>query len=713
MAAKESSTNSVPASEPPALRRGLGLSTKFVALVGGILLCALGVLSYVTAHEEAQRLYDNLEEKGRELGNFIALISPEPLLAFDFETLNSYVEQIGHGQDVVYAVLFDPTGKNLTSHLQREHPLVRRTLESVGKNSVAAVVGELRTQPQMIHLEFPVRRDDRMLATVVIGLTRERIQQLSYSSIARHMMLNGLVIALIGACIYVVFRINAMRPIRALIQGARRVTHKDLATPVRVYAHDEIGELSDAFNRMMRELSTTLGEKDDAMTQLQVLNRTLEQRVAERTEELMRSEVRFRSIVDNLGEGIITLDAKGYVVSMNPAAERIFRVRSADATGTHSALLLEDRHTRELVEATGYDDDSHSPFRISKTTQPEEYLGRRFDGAIFPMEVVVTAMRVGDQKLRVCILRDVTRRKETERRLDDAQQQLVDAAHKSGMAEMATGVLHNIGNILNSVMLSGEEIARVVRGSRIAGLQRANELLQQHRHDLAEFLARDEKGRALPQYYITVGQVLAEEHQIIEREVASLNEKTAMMKDVIATQQTYARAGVFAEKLEIAGIIEDALRVQESSLIKWGVQIERKFAAVPRCVVHKSKLLQVFTNLIKNAREAMVENPARGIPMKLCIELERFNSDHACVRVSDNGCGIAPDQLTGIFQHGFTTKTDGHGFGLHSSSLAMREMGGELRATSEGVGKGSQFIVVIPLARDDAREHQPPVRQSA
>jgi PAS domain S-box-containing protein len=692
---------------PRASRARIGLVAKFTAPVGGILLLALGALSYYSAHTQEDLLYQHLEDKGRELGLFVALISPEAIFAYDFEALDSYVREIVHGQDMIYAVITDPEGRNLTSYVDGDNEMIRGALDDDTELAIAPIVARLRNDPRVMHREFPIVHDQKTIGAVAIGLNRTRIAELSRGAALRHLAMNGGVIALLAIFIYVVFRLYALRPIRTLTQGAHRIERGDLTGTVPKYSEDEFGELSDAFNQMMVQLRTSIGEKDQAVSQLQELNRTLELRVSQRTEELKSSETRLRAIIQSMGEGILTLDDRGYVMSMNPAAERIFRVKSPDAEGIHSALLLDDTHTRAIEDMDDYEEQMNSPFQPTGGSHPAEYLGRRFDGATFPMELVVTAMELGDARLRVCIIRDVTRRKDTERRLAEAQQQLVDAAHKSGMAEMATGVLHNIGNILNSVMLSGAEIARVVSASRLPGLVKANELLAAHRNDLGDFLARDEKGRLLPDYLAGVAHALCDENGHIAREIEGLNEKTAMMKDVIATQQNYARAALFVERVEIAGIVEDALRVHEAQLRKAGVVVQNEVLQMPVCLVHKSKLLQVVTNLIKNAIEAMAGNRERGRPLILRLVQARASDEYASVQVTDNGCGIKKEDQLLIFNHGYTTKPNGHGFGLHTSALAMKEMGGALHAASDGLEHGATFTVLIPLARRAAHDDAP------
>jgi len=699
---KMQSDPSLPAAS--ALRKSLGLGVKFVLLVSTILALTLGAMTVYRVNVQDAQLQEHLKEEGTILGRFVALISPEAILAYDFEALNSYVREGTRGQDVVYAVILDPSDANLTSYLDTKDPLIQAAMQAVGSTDLKGanfkkIVKQLQQAADVIHLEFPVERGGKPIARVLVGLSKQRLEAEARAAAWQQSGLNGLIIVFLSVSLYFVFRHHALRPIRALTHGSERVASGDLATPVELYSGDELGHLSNAFNDMMQRLAQTLGEKDQALLSLHDLNKSLEDRVAQRTIELERSETRMRAIFDSMGEGIITLNASGYVISMNPAAERIFSILSKVSDGIHSALLLADIHTDDLAGLESYDESKNTVFQISSGTTPAEYQGRGFDGREFPMELMVTAMQLGDEELRVCILRDTTRRKETEGRLAAAQQQLVDAAHKSGMAEIAIGVLHNVGNILNSVMLSGEEIARVAKNSKVQGLNKANELLKSNAHDLGNFFTSNDKGKLLPQYYEKIGVALNDETRAISVEAIKLNEKLAMIKDVIATQQAYARADAYVEQLDVVSVIEDALRVQEASLRKSGVSVRKNFKDIPVCNVHKSKLLQVLTNLIQNAKEATAENDKLNRVQEIVIETGRVESGDVFVSVTDNGCGIAPENLQRIFNHGFTTKENGHGFGLHTSALAMTEMGGALRTYSDGLGRGATFTLIVRIGQ--------------
>jgi PAS domain S-box-containing protein len=494
---------------------------------------------------------------------------------------------------------------------------------------------------------------------------------------------------------------NIVPPIRELMTAAKQISDGDLNAEVMVTTKDEIGMLGLSFNTMVNDLRTAKLKELNLIDELSTINEELESRVEERTEELGRSETKIRAVLDNIGEGILVLDNTSRIQSMNPAAEKIFDTYEKNAIGKNATQFIQPKEVGN--QNTAKQDDALSEFfTASNNHQPKEYVGHKPDGDTFPMEYVVSSMKVGEETMHVCILRDITTRKETEATLVEAQQTLVDSAHKSGMADMATGVLHNIGNILNSVNLAGEQINRISSNSKINGFIKANELLEDHKEDLAEFFTNDGRGKKLPAYYLKMGKVLTGEMADIQTETQELIEKTTMMKEVISTQQTYAQSGFHTEQLEIHDLMEDALKIQIASLEKWGVKIHKHYRETPACLGQKSKLLQVITNLIKNAKEAMNNNDEFNKPKELTIETGVIDDSFSYIKITDNGCGISAQQLARIFNHGFTTKEQGHGFGLHTSANAMTEMRGTLKVDSAGAEKGASFTLTIPIYKKAA-----------
>ena len=521
-------------------------------------------------------------------------------------------------------------------------------------------------------------------------------QQLHSSAI-----ISLVIVIWIGALLGLKISGNIVPPIRDLMTAAKQISDGDLNAEVMVTTKDEIGMLGQSFNAMVDDLRAAKIKELNLIVELETINEELESRVDERTKELGRSESKIRAVLDNIGEGILVLDDDSLIQSINPAAEKIFDTYEKDAVGKNAAQFIQPKEAGNQNPAK-QDDALSEFFTANNNNQPKEYVGHKADGGTFPMEYVVSSMQLGDETMHVCILRDITKRKETEATLAEAQQTLVDSAHKSGMADMATGVLHNIGNILNSVNLAGEQINRISSSSKINGFIKANELLESHKEDLAEFFTNDDRGKKLPAYYLKMGKVLTGEMADIQAETQELIEKTTMMKEVISTQQTYAQSGFHTEQLEIHELMEDALKIQIASLEKWGVKIHKHYRETPACIGQKSKLLQVITNLIKNAKEAMNNNDEFNKPKELTIETGVIDDSFSYIKITDNGCGISSKQLAKIFNHGFTTKEQGHGFGLHTSANAMTEMRGTLKVDSAGVEKGASFTLTIPIYKKAA-----------
>jgi len=486
-------------------------------------------------------------------------------------------------------------------------------------------------------------------------------------------------------------------PLEKLMQAADKVSRGDLNSEVFIMSNDEVGKLSRSFNQMVDNLRTAEIDKYDHLISLEKMNKKLELRVTERTSELEKSETRIRTIHNSVGEAILVFGKNHRIETINRAGLNIFACDEIDIIGKHASILF-----RSL-----YNPDADMCINVKQflglmtTHKTMEVEGVRRSGEVFPMDLLVSKMSHEESDSLVCIVRDITGRKKAEEHLVAAQKEIVNAAHKSGMAEMATGVLHNIGNILNSVNISVEEISRVARNSKVIGLLKANTMLADNMNDISDFIANDSKGRKLPRYYVKLGGIIDDEFDTIKREVAVLSQKTTMMKEVISTQQSYAAAGFLSETFGMTAIIDDALVVQKSSLEKWGVKILVSIDDIPLISAQKSRLLQVVTNLIKNANEAMQDNDVDNREKILTITAGVHNARSVYVCVADTGCGVTEANLSKIFQHGFTTKDSGHGFGLHASANAMTEMGGTLSIRSEGVGLGSSFTLVVPVANFD------------
>lgn len=295
------------------------------------------------------------------------------------------------------------------------------------------------------------------------------------------------------------------------------------------------------------------------------------------------------------------------------------------------------------------------------------------------------------------IFQDITEQKLAAAKLDKLNKQLLETSREAGMAEVATGVLHNVGNILNSVNVSTTLIREKLRGSEVASLIKLGCLLQQHEADLPGFLTADPKGKLVPRFIIQLADHLGAERLLLQQEQDQLTRNIEHIKEIVAMQQNYARVSGILERVAIANLVDDALQINTAGLSRHGVQVIRHYSDVPPITADKHKVLQILVNLVHNAKYALDESSRPDKRLIVSIDLNGGNC--LKVTVNDNGIGIPPENLTRIFSHGFSTRKGGHGFGLHSGANAAKEMGGQLSVHSEGAGKGASFILELPLTR--------------
>ncbi|MGA3182024.1 MAG: PAS domain S-box protein [Verrucomicrobiota bacterium] len=293
------------------------------------------------------------------------------------------------------------------------------------------------------------------------------------------------------------------------------------------------------------------------------------------------------------------------------------------------------------------------------------------------------------------ISKDVTAMKEADAKLEQLHRQLLETSRQAGMAEVATAVLHNVGNVLNSVNVAANMLAGRLRKSKISSVGRVAALMQEHAPDLGEFMTSDPKGRLLPSYLEQLAEHLASEQAGALEELAGLEKNIDHIKDIVAMQQSYAKVSGMTQKINVLDLVEDALRMNDRALIRHDVKLVREYDTPgPEITVDKHKVMQILINLVRNAKYACDDS---GRPEKRLVARVAQTPGTVKISIIDNGVGIPPENLTRIFNHGFTTRKNGHGFGLHSGALSAREMGGALVVQSEGLGKGATFTLELPL----------------
>lgn len=283
------------------------------------------------------------------------------------------------------------------------------------------------------------------------------------------------------------------------------------------------------------------------------------------------------------------------------------------------------------------------------------------------------------------------------RSLAESRRRLMETAHSAGMAEIATGVIHNVGNVLNSVNVSARRAVERVDSLGVADLNDVVDLMRQHADDLGAYLASDEKGRLIPTFLAQLGEDLAGEKKEVLAELQSLTQNVQHIAEIVNTQQAYTNVSGTVSPVSLVETIEDALRINAAALERHAVRIEREFEEAPKILTERHKVLQILVNLLSNAKYALDESPASDRCITIRVRAPKNDETSVRVEIRDNGVGISKEQFAKLFTHGFTTRKKGHGFGLHNSANAAKSLGGRLSADSAGLGEGATFTLELPL----------------
>ena len=411
-------------------------------------------------------------------------------------------------------------------------------------------------------------------------------------------------------------------------------------------------------------------------------------------EDLRASEVRFRQMAESIRDIFFLVDMPtGRVLYMSPAYEAIsgHTCESAceDPNAWYEAMHPDDRAgAREAAAAA-----------ISQAREyRHEFRFLRTDGVVRWMAVRGFPVREGGgHVLRMaCVAEDVSNRKQRMEELEQVHQRLVLASRRAGMAEVATNILHNVGNVLNSVNVSATLAAESVQGTRAGALAEVVAMLRAHEGNLDPFTAADPKGRYVLEMLEQLSRAGLEQQQALGAELASLRSNVDHIKRIVSLQQGYAKVSGVAEAVDLHELLEDSIRMNADPAGGARLQIVRDFADVAPILMDKHKALQILVNLVRNAQHACAV-VAGGCRITLALAEA---DGRVRITVADTGSGIAPENLARIFTHGFTTRKDGHGFGLHSGALHAAELGGSLSVQSEGLGRGAVFTLDLPATRE-------------
>jgi PAS domain S-box-containing protein len=401
-------------------------------------------------------------------------------------------------------------------------------------------------------------------------------------------------------------------------------------------------------------------------------------------QSLAREKNLLTTLFDHLPDMVFVKDMEGRFVLNNRAHTDFYGMTQAQLLGKSGHDILPPEIARLYQEA---DDrilnSSVAKFEAEQPAKSRDRGQRR---------IAVTKVPLKDGAGKVIgllgIARDITES-------EQIQKELVAASRQAGMAEVASSVLHNVGNVLNSVNVSTSLLLDRLKRSKLPNLGRAAELIREHSADLGQFLTSDAKGRQLPDYLTDLSAHLAGEQRELVKEVRTLGRNMEHIKEIVNMHQGYAKVLGVAETVRVKDLVEDAVRMNASAVVRHDIRISREYdPRVPGINVEKHKVLQVLVNLIRNAMYACDDSGRTEKRLTLRVA---NGGDKVRISVCDNGVGIPAENMSRIFDHGFTTRKNGHGFGLHSGALAAKEMGGALLAKSDGPGQGATFTLELPV----------------
>jgi two-component system, NtrC family, sensor kinase len=278
--------------------------------------------------------------------------------------------------------------------------------------------------------------------------------------------------------------------------------------------------------------------------------------------------------------------------------------------------------------------------------------------------------------------------------LEALNEKIGNIARSAGMAEVASGVLHNVGNVLNSVNVSASVIREQVRKTKSENLSRLVEMMDRNKDNISNFIESDEKGKQIPRFLSLLAEQLKEEKISLFGELDQLASNIDHIKNMISMQQSYAGSYGVREKVKMSDLVEDALKINLQGMSQYGIETIKKYENIPMLYVDKHKALQIIINLISNAKYALIGSGKES--KKIYIIIKKQDSK-VSVEIKDNGIGIASEDMSHLFEYGFKKRRGGHGYGLHHSALVANELGGKISVSSDGLGEGASFTMIFPI----------------
>lgn len=717
-----------------------GITLRITLLGWSVTLVTLAVFVMVIIPEQKREFELSLESKARGVAVSIRGVAAGAAVSEDYSAVVDQAMQVLAGDNAIdYVVITKNDGFSLV--IDRAAWRTEK-LDDAWRPAARTAVSSIGSSPlfgrRVFQYAFPFDYSGIQWGWIHIGLSLDAYNQ----SVRRTYQGTGALALLCGGLslvISLVYAARLVRPIQILHTAVEKVAHGDLHARAEVHSRDEIERLAVAFNDMARTIlgrnqilesvsfaaKQFLSDGDRDTIFGSVLERVGQAAGASRGCVLSKGQEHgmLRARLEQewpapgppsvgsdwaafpwhteAAQEWVALLREGRIVTVTPARCEP-SLRGLIAPRIRSTIFVPVVVAGEWWGIVAFDDVVHDR-EWGEAERDSLRAVADMMGASIARHRVRTALEEAKETLEQRVIertRELREQIEAKDRahadLAAAQQRLIELSREAGMAEIATGVLHNVGNVLNSVNVSTSVVAAKVRESRVDNLVAAVRMLEQHSDNLPAFLEKDPKGQRVLPYLTKLGGHFLSERDSLLTELESLSSHVGHIKQIVATQQSYAKVSGLVESVQLSDLVEDAIRIEGPSLARHAIQLERDFERLPPIAAEKHNILQILLNLFRNAKQALSERNGTAA-RKIRIRIRRLGESRISLAVQDNGVGLPPENLTRIFRHGFTTKADGHGFGLHSCALAAGRMGGSLRAESDGPGRGATFTLELPL----------------
>ena len=420
--------------------------------------------------------------------------------------------------------------------------------------------------------------------------------------------------------------------------------------------------------------------------------------------ERLESQTRLmESVFESISDGVVAVDSQGNYLVVNTATKRLAEIISPFDI---KDLMMTDLADYPAVLGL-YHPDRKTPFPADQLPLWRALQGEASDN----VEIFVRNSKVpngvyfntsgrplqdasNSVKGAVVVFRDVTEQMRAHEALARAFAQ--------GRLEIVETVLHNIGNAINSVAIGVGTLHEHLKGSRsIRRLQALVDALKAHEHDWIDYLRDDPKGRQAMPFLFALADDFGEMETQLVQTVERVRDRVAYITDIVRTQQTFDKDIMARKDVGLEETIDAAVQILQDSISKRGIRLHVDCVGTPAQVrIRESHFHQMIVNLVKNAIEAIDELPPSGAlngPPEIHVR-SYVEDEFLVIDVIDNGIGIDPNDLKGIFASGYTTKDTGSGLGLHSSANYAVGVGGSLEALSGGIGTGATLRVKLGLS---------------